>query len=71
METLTGGLSVIVVVVDFVGSATLVVVTVTCCGVVTEAGAVYLAVSGPVLVRVPRLVGLIDQVADWLERILT
>ena len=55
-----------VAVADFVGSATLVAVIVTCCCVLMEAGAVYIAVSGPALVIVPRF-GLIDQVAAcWI-----
>ena len=57
MLTATGGFSVTVAVVDFVGSATLVAVTVTACTAVVFAGAVY----RPVAEMVPSA-GLTDHV---------
>jgi hypothetical protein len=65
-ETVTGGVSVTLAVTDFVGSATLVAVTVTVWELAIEAGAVY----RPAAVMLPTT-GLSDQVTAVLPVLVT
>src|ERR1019366_1849272 len=65
-EIVTGGLSVTVALADFVGSATLVALTVTAWGLAIEAGAVY----RPAAVILPTS-GLSDQVTAVLPVLVT